>query len=158
VFKQAGHISVRRAGDNSSVVLAHAPDPAPGRLYVFDNSGAYLTATQSTTQNVGTWYHQAGFASGSTLRQLWVSGTGDVATNGSAIAPTDVNQVVIGSRVNAVSNSWEFVGDLTLMQIHDSIRSLTDNWAGYQNAMLDQVTFWDSAWTWTAQVSSLPQP
>jgi len=24
--------------------------------------------------------------------------------------------------------------------------------------MLDQVTFWDSAWTWTAQVSSLPQP
>jgi len=158
VFEQAAHVTVRNEDSNSSIVLAHAPDSTPGRYYVFNSAGAYLTAYQNIVQNVGTWYHQAGFSRGNTIRQLWINGAGDGHADGQPLAAVGLDQVVIGSRITDSINSWEFVGDLTLLQIHGSVRSFSSSWAAYQTAMLTQLTFWDSPWTWTAQVSSLPQP
>lgn len=156
LFADETLLSLTSETSDAAVVLKTSSSASPARLVMRRPTGAEIIAGNTATVTAGQWWLQSAVAVGATQRRVLVNGGGTPESTIEGATVTSLTQATIGGQTLPDGSTFNlFNGDLALVQIHGIARA--DAWVDYQNDMLSQSTFWNT-WTWTASVSSLPQP
>lgn len=150
-------ISINRTKYLGHSTLVHSASDQPHTLEVraYDTT-AY--ATSGVAGATGGWKHEVGFVAQNTIRGIVVNGTGPDDASKKSIKTHDYNRITVGARLSGQSTIyWPWNGELSLLAAYGVVFDLNGNWADYQNAMLDQSTFWGGGWAWTTESNALPQ-
>lgn len=160
-FTQTGAVvSAVRTQYLSHDTLVHVPGTAPVRFRARANNKTH-DAVSLTTVSSNTWTHECGIAANNITRNVIVAGGTLYASPKKSLSLRTFGRLSVGARRTGSGEIyWPFAGDICLVSAHNTVRATDNSWAVYQAAMLDQNNFWNlggSTWTWTAEVSSLPQ-
>jgi hypothetical protein len=159
ITSKMASVSLNRSVFLGHSTLVHDISSTPVMLEVRADSQIAVATSDVTVTPPSTWYHTVGWARDNRRRGCIVNGDGPDAATEQNIHTHDYTRLSIGARLSGTDPTvyWPFNGDISLVQVHNTIRALDNAWADYQSEMLTQATFWDTDWAWTAEVSSLPQ-